>query len=180
VRAVVFVEGLSDQAALERLAERRGIDLRAEDISIVPIGGAQALGRFLARFAHRPDVKVAGLCDAAEERDFARALERAGFGSALTRAELERFGFYVCERDLEDELVRAVGPERVEQILDAQGELRSFRTFQKQPEKRDLPHERQVHAFMWNRKIRYARLLVDALELDRVPPPLERVLAHVR
>jgi hypothetical protein len=30
-----------------------------------------------------------------------------------------------------------------------------------------------------SRKIRYARLLVDALDLDRVPRPLERVLAHV-
>ncbi|HEX2374372.1 MAG TPA: ATP-dependent endonuclease, partial [Actinomycetota bacterium] len=29
------------------------------------------------------------------------------------------------------------------------------------------------------RKIRYARLLVDALELTSVPRPLDRVLAHV-
>jgi hypothetical protein len=29
------------------------------------------------------------------------------------------------------------------------------------------------------RKIRYARLLVEAVELGRVPRPLERVLAHV-
>ena len=32
---------------------------------------------------------------------------------------------------------------------------------------------------MWNRKIRYAPLLVDALDLDRVPRPLDGVLAHV-
>jgi hypothetical protein len=32
---------------------------------------------------------------------------------------------------------------------------------------------------MWNRKIRYARLLVDALDLAQVPRPLDRVLAHV-
>jgi hypothetical protein len=29
------------------------------------------------------------------------------------------------------------------------------------------------------RKIRYARLLVEALDLARVPRPLDRVLAHV-
>jgi hypothetical protein len=29
------------------------------------------------------------------------------------------------------------------------------------------------------RKIRYARLLVDTLELTRVPRPLDRLLAHV-
>jgi len=32
---------------------------------------------------------------------------------------------------------------------------------------------------MWNRKIRYAPLLVDALDLDRVPRPLDGVLARV-
>jgi hypothetical protein len=31
-----------------------------------------------------------------------------------------------------------------------------------------------------SRKIRYARLLVEALEPDRVPRPLDRVLAHVQ
>jgi hypothetical protein len=29
------------------------------------------------------------------------------------------------------------------------------------------------------RKIRYGRLLVDALDLTRVPRPLQRVLSHV-
>jgi hypothetical protein len=29
------------------------------------------------------------------------------------------------------------------------------------------------------RKIRYARLLVNALDLERVPRPLDRVLAHL-
>jgi hypothetical protein len=32
---------------------------------------------------------------------------------------------------------------------------------------------------MWNRKIRYAPLLVGALDLTRVPRPLDRVLLHV-
>jgi len=30
---------------------------------------------------------------------FRRALERAGFGRDLGRAEMERLGFFVCERD---------------------------------------------------------------------------------
>ena len=46
-RAVVLVEGVSDQRALEALAERRGRDLGAEQVAIVPIGGAQAIGRVL-------------------------------------------------------------------------------------------------------------------------------------
>jgi hypothetical protein len=32
---------------------------------------------------------------------------------------------------------------------------------------------------MWNRKQKYAVLLVEALDLARVPRPLDRILAHV-
>src|SRR5882672_10995645 len=133
-RTVVLVEGISDQVALEALAERRGRNLEAERISIVPIGGAQAIGSFLDRFGPRGlDVRLAGLCDAAEEGDFQRALERAGLGSNLTRADMERLGFYVCVKDLEDELIRALGAAAVERVIEAQDELASFRSLQKQP-----------------------------------------------
>jgi hypothetical protein len=179
-RTVVLVEGISDQRALEALAERRSRNLVAEGISIVPIGGAQAIASFLERFGPRGfDVKLAGLCDAAEEGHFRRGLERAGLGSNLTRADMERLGFYVCLADLEDELIRSLGAAAVEQVIAAEGELGSFRTFQKQPAKREQTHEEQLWQFMWNRKIRYATLLVHALDLTRVPRPLDRVLAHV-
>ena len=182
-RAVVLVEGTSDQVALETLAERRGRDLEAEQIAIVPIGGAQAIGASLARFGPQGlDVRLAGLCDAGEERDFRRGLERAGFGSDLTRAEMEALGFYVCVVDLEDELIRALGAEAVEQIADAQGDLGAFRTLQKQPAWRGRPREEQLRRWMGSggrRKIRYARLLVEALDLTEVPRPLNLVLAHV-
>jgi hypothetical protein len=49
-RAVVLVEGVSDQVALEALAERRGRNLSAEDISILPMGGATNIGSFLDLF----------------------------------------------------------------------------------------------------------------------------------
>jgi hypothetical protein len=182
-RAVVLVEGLSDQAALEALAERRGRNLDAEGISIVPIGGAQAIGRFLDRFGPQGlDLRLAGLCDAAEEVEFRRGLERAGLGSHLTRADMERLGFYVCLVDLEDELIRAHGAAGVEQVVDAQGDLGSFRTLQKQPAWQGRAVEEQLRRFMGSggrRKIRYARLLVDALDLTQMPRPLDLVLAHV-
>jgi len=41
------------------------------------------------------------------------------------------------------------------------------------------PLDEQLYGFMWNRKQRYAVVLVEALDLDRVPRPLDRVLAHV-
>src|SRR6266536_4906297 len=182
-RAVVLVEGISDQLALEALAERRGRTLDAEGISIVPIGGATNIGSFLARFGPQGlSVRLAGLCDAAEEGDFQRGLERAGLGSNLTRADMERLGFYVCVADLEDELIRALGADSVEQIVDTQGELGSFRTLQKQSAWRGRTTEEQLRRFMGSggsRKIRYARLLVEALDLTQMPRPLDLVLAHV-
>jgi len=179
-RAVVLVEGLSDQAALEALAVRRGRDLAAAGISVVPIGGAQSIGRFLDLFGPRGrDVTLAGLCDSAEQREFTRGLERAGFGPSLGRIEMERLGFYVCVLDLEDELIRALGAATVEEVAEAQGELGSFRTFQKQPAQQGKTREQQLRRWLGNRKIRYARLLVDALDLSRVPRPLDQVLAHV-
>jgi hypothetical protein len=180
IAAVVLVEGISDRNAVEALAIRQGRDLAAEGISVVPMGGAQAIGTFLDRFGPGgSNARLAGLCDAAEEDDFRRALERAGLGARLTRADMEELGFFVCVEDLEDELVRAVGAASVEAVIEAQGELRSFRTFQKQPAKRVLPYEKQLWRFMWNRKGRYAPLLVGALDLDRVPHPLAGVLAAV-
>jgi hypothetical protein len=183
LRAAVLVEGISDQVALEALADRRGRNLDAEGISIVPIGGAQAIGTFLALFGPQGlDVRLAGLCDAAEEGEFRRGLERAGLGSHLTRADMERLGFYVCVVDLEDELIRALSAASVEQVVDAQGDLGPFRTLQKQPAWQGRPVEAQLRRFMGSggrRKIRYARLLVDALDLTRVPRPLDLVLAHV-
>lgn len=43
---VVLVEGVSDQAALEALAARRGRDLDAEGIAIVPLGVRRASDGF--------------------------------------------------------------------------------------------------------------------------------------
>jgi hypothetical protein len=182
-RAVVLVEGFSDQIAIETLAARRGRDLAAEGVSVVPIGGAQALARFAARFGPRgSNARLAGLCDAGEEEVFRRSLERAGIGPMGTRADMERLGFYVCVEDLEDELIRALGADEVEAVLAAHGDLGPFRTFQKQPGWRDRAVEAQLRRFMGSgdrRKLRYSRLLVDALDLSRVLHPLDGVLAHV-
>jgi hypothetical protein len=181
---VVLVEGISDQLALETLARRQGRDLGAERVSIVPIGGAQSIGWALREVTSRDgEMRLAGLCDAREAGHFLRALERAGLGADLDQAGMERLGFYVCEPDLEAELIDALGVEGVEQIVAVQGELGSFRTLQKQPAWRGRPAAEQLHRFMGSggrRKTRYASLLVEALRLEDVPRPLDRVLAHVR
>lgn len=182
-RAIVLVEGASDRRALEALAERRGRDLVAERISVVSIGGSKNIASFLDIFGPRGfDVRLAGLCDAGEEGDFRRGLERAGLGADLTRDEMESLGFYVCVADLEDELIRSVGTDSVEHVVDAQGELGSFRTFQRQPAQKGKSPEEQLRRFMGTRsgrKARYAALLVGALDLAHVPRPLDLLLAHV-
>jgi hypothetical protein len=174
--AVVLVEGVSDQLAVEALAARRDRDLAAEGVAVVPIGGAGNIRHFLDLFISQ-GIRVAGLCDAGEQGDFRLAVERAGLG-----AELGRAGFHVCDADLEDELIRCLGAAGVERIVEAEGELGRFRTFQKQPAQRARSIEAQLRRFMGTRggrKIQYAPLLVAALDLARVPRPLDGVLADV-
>ncbi|MBI5720319.1 MAG: ATP-dependent endonuclease [Burkholderiales bacterium] len=207
-RAVILVEGWSDQAAVDTLARRRGCDLRAEGILTVPIGGVTNLGAFVEMFgpvgafgssgssgSSGPSgpsgpsgssglgLGLSGLCDAAEEAYARRTLERAGMGTHLTRAGLEALGFFVCEADLEDELIRALGTTAVLAVLEAQRELEAFRRFQEQPAQKGRSLHAQLHRFMGTRarrKIRYGSLLTEAIDLALMPRALERVLAHAR
>ena len=79
----MLVEGISDQLALQTLAARLGRNLAAEGIAVEPMGGAHRIASFLERLGPRgEDFELAGLRDVGEEREFRRALERAG--SALT------------------------------------------------------------------------------------------------
>jgi hypothetical protein len=178
---VVLVEGESDRVALEALARRHGRDLAEKGITIVPMGGVTNARSNLERYGpHGAGRRVAGLYDAKEEDDVRRGLARAGLGPNLTRADMETLGFFRCVADLEDELIRALGPAAVERVIVAEGEIRSFRTLQKQAAQRERGVDAQLRRFIGSkggRKIRYAQLLVDALDLSRVPRPLEGLLA---
>jgi hypothetical protein len=159
---VVLVEGITDRIALQAVAAKLGLDLAEEGIEIVPIGGAQAIRRAAAQYEGE---RVVGLCDAGEERWFRRVLGDAA---------------YVCTADLEDELIRGLGPARVEEIVAAQGELETFRNFQNQPAWRGRPVQAQLRRWLQNggRYLRYPPLLVEALEPERIPRPLAGVLGH--
>jgi hypothetical protein len=192
---VVLVEGMSDQAAVQTLAARRGRDLPFENVFVVPMGGATNIAHFLGMFGPNGfGVRLAGLCDEAEEHDFRRGLERAGLGAGLSAGsrggpgdgpragpfDLAGLGFFVCVADLEDELIRSLGAGRVERLIAAEGELTPFQTFVKQPAHRDEPRAQQLHRFMGTRsgrKIRYGHLLAATVDLDRVPAPLAGLLA---
>ncbi len=135
------------------------MDLRG--VQIVPIGGAQAVRRAAAEYAGE---HVVGLCDAGEERFFRRVLGDVTF---------------VCHKDIEDELLRAVGVPRVEELLVAQGELTTFRHFLNQPAWRGRTAAEGLPRWLQSadrRRFRYLPLLVEMLEPDAIPAPLAGVL----
>jgi hypothetical protein len=140
-------------------------------VCVVPLGGATSIGRFLDLLGPKGlGVAVAGPYDKPEQGFVQRALERV---------RLRSDGFRVCDPDLEYELIRALGVTGVERVIGEQGDLRALRTFQNQPAHKA---EHQLHRFMGTmggRKARYAPALVDALDLDRVPKPLDDLLADV-
>jgi hypothetical protein len=159
--AVLLVEGITDRIALEAVAQRLGLAL--DGIEIVPIGGAQAIRRASAQYEGE---RVAGLCDVGEERWFRRVL-----GDAT----------YVCAKDLEDELIRALGADRVQEVVAARGELDTFRNFQNQVFWRGRPVELQLRRWLQNggRQHRYPPHLILAMEPEEIPRPLVEVLAAV-
>jgi hypothetical protein len=181
--SVLLVEGASDATAIKTLAMRRGIDLAAEGVSVIEMGGATQIGTYLDRYGPLGlGLRLAGLYDASEARVVSQSLGRVGLGPGLTPEDMEHLGFYMCVNDLEEELIRAVGMDSIEQIAESAGDLRSFRTFQHQPGWRDRPADQQFHRFLGagaRRKTRYAGLLVQAMDLTCIPGPLESVLEHV-
>lgn len=178
----ILVEGESDANAIETLARNQGRDLSAEAIFVVPMGGVTNIGHFLGRLGPAGrHVRLAGLCDLGEEQVVLHALNAAGI-RARDRSEMEGAGFFVCQPDLEGELIRCLGPSTVEQIIEQEGELNSFRRFQAQPAQRGRLVDAQLCRFMGTRsgrKVRYGGLLVDALDSENVPYPLSGVLSHV-
>ncbi|MGW6271492.1 TOPRIM nucleotidyl transferase/hydrolase domain-containing protein [Streptomyces sp. NPDC055060] len=174
VRAAVLLEGPSDREAVEALAARRGRDLAAEGVCVVSMGGAMSIGRYTELLGPPGlDLRLAGLCDVGERRFYDRALERV-------RAPHQ--DFFVCVSDLEDELIRALGTDRVEEIVRDEGDLRAWQTFLHQPAQHDRPRQQQLRRFLGTkkgRKIRYGRLLVEALDPGLTPPPLDDLLTSL-
>jgi hypothetical protein len=154
---VVLVEGESDRVLVEALLPRFGV----AGAEVVAMGGATNVRRFAS--AHPGAI---GLCDRNEERFFASVLER----------------WFVCDPDLEGELIRALGIDGVEAVLAEQGELASFRRLQQMPDQRGRTPEQQLTRFFGGRsgnKARYAPLLLAALPDERVPRALRELVAAV-
>ncbi|MGY6026781.1 TOPRIM nucleotidyl transferase/hydrolase domain-containing protein [Streptomyces spinosirectus] len=174
VRAAVLLEGPSDLAAVGALAARRGRDLAAEGVCVLPMGGAMSVGRFVRLLGPAGlGLRLTGLCDERERPFYARALQGEGVAQR---------GFFVCAADLEDELIRALGVTRVMELVRQQGDQRPLQTFLRQPAQQGRTSQQQLRRFLGTkkgRKIHYGRVLVEALDPDRVPAPLNGLLAGV-
>ncbi|WP_459969369.1 TOPRIM nucleotidyl transferase/hydrolase domain-containing protein [Nocardioides pyridinolyticus] len=170
---MVLVEGHSDRVAIETLARRRGRDLEAEGVEVVAMGGVTNVRSFALRYGpHGLGVPLTGLYDAAEEPIVVRGLAAAGVPAD---------GFFACDADLEDELIRALGADAAEAVVAAAGELRSLQRLTGMPAQRGWSREALLHRFLGGagRKARYAALFVEALPSGNAPPPLAAVLDRV-
>lgn len=179
----MLVEGESDAAAIRALAVRIGCDPDSRQIEIRSAAGVTNFSRVLTDFVRmQPGAGVCGMYDVAEERYVRRAVSAAGIPIA-DHDPLESFGFFACVVDLEDELIRALGVDEVEGVIEAEDELHSFRRFQAMPQHRHSPAHDQLRRFLGTRatrKIRCARSLVEALDLARLPHPLAQLAARLR
>jgi hypothetical protein len=171
----VLVEGESDRTALLTLAGLLDRDLSAVDV--VSMGGITNLRRHLAGLAGlagngSSTGPVAVLHDAGETRYVDRTL--AGHDGEVAR--------FVCDADLEDELVRALGMPVVLDVVAAAGDLEAWHILLNQPFHRERPPAAVLRRF-WGttsgRKDKYAALLTAALHPSQVPAPLAGVLGVV-
>lgn len=182
-RAVVLVEGVSDRVALHALAERSGRSLTGEGVEVVPMGGITNTRAFASRYGPRGlGLPLAGLYDAPAEATLRHGLAAAGLGAALEPDGLPTLGFFACSLDLEDELIRALGVEAVEAVIEEAGESSSLRLLANMPAQRGWTRSAVLRRFLGarsGRKARYASLLVGALQPGRVPEPLAALLARV-
>jgi hypothetical protein len=168
--AVVLLEGRSDVAAVRAIATTAG--LPADAYRLVDMGGVTNVRRHLDSIR---DGQVLGMCDAGEAHVVARALR-------IDVSELGERGFSVCDADLEEELIRACGPDVVLGVLDRLGLGARFATFRNQPAWRGRPVREQLHRFAGTtsgRKALLAGALAAELQPDRVPEPLSRLLERI-
>lgn len=173
--ALVLLEGPSDVAALEAVLTARRPTVPGTAYRLVDMAGVTNTATHLrAAAASSPPRPVLGLCDAGEAWVVVRALQEQGL-PVRGAGDLPQHGFFVCERDLEDELIRALGVEECLRLLDGMGLGHRFRSFSRQRAWSDRPVEDRLHRFAGvasGRKIRLAGAMAAALPPGRVPPPI--------
>ncbi len=194
-RLVVLLEGRSDVAAVCALLRQRTPAVTSTRLDLVDMGGVTNVRRHLAALTNGsaassghddgrpppPVRRVLGVCDAGEASFFARALRSVGHPVSSVQ-DMAALGFHVCDQDLEDELIRALGADRVIDVLADLDLMDRFATFRRQPTWAGRPVTDQLRRFAGTtsgRKALVAGALAASMAPDQVPPPLAALVADI-
>lgn len=176
-RTVVLLEGATDAAAVRVAAA--SLHRSLDDVDLVDLGGVTNVGKALDRLQQAaPGPVVLGLCDAGEVHVVRRALQRG----QLAPVDLAERGFFVCSRDLEDELIRALGVARALTVVESVGLAEKFATLQQQPAWIGQPVQAQLHRFCGvasGRKLLLATAFAEALPASDLPEPLTNLVTRL-
>ena len=134
--------------ALRVLSGRLGRDLAAEGVAILPMGGVTNIRAFA--HTHGPQGRgrrVIGLYDIGEEHHVRRGLAAAGLPVDAVVGPVAQ-GFHACDPDLEGELLRALGLDAAEAVVDAAGEGRSLRLLAQMSAQQGWSREQLLRRFL--------------------------------
>ncbi|MCH8613220.1 hypothetical protein [Arsenicicoccus dermatophilus] len=177
---VALLEGVSDVAAVRAALTTAGVDLTK--VELVDLQGVTNVGRVLAEIRQlRPEAEVVGMCDAGEVRHVMTALAADGC-PATDASDLPAYGFFVCEPDLEDELLRALGTPRAVEAIRRSPLGGKLQALQVQPAWRDLELDEQLRRFTRTpaaRKERVAGVLAEALTREELPEPIAMLVDRI-
>ncbi|WP_422933111.1 hypothetical protein [Sinomonas sp. P47F7] len=178
--ALVLLEGVSDVAAVRVLASARGVD--PQRIDLVDMGGVTNVRHALTEATRRrPEADVVGLCDAGEAHFVIKALRAVGY-PVRDASDLPAYGFFVCQSDLEDELIRALGTARTMAVVEKLGLSAKLATLRQQPAWQGRPLAHQLHRFCGvasGRKELLAGELAAALAPGEEPGPLRMLVERM-
>jgi ABC-type lipoprotein export system ATPase subunit len=178
-RRVIFVEGITDYQAVRVVATTLGYDLDAMGVAVVALDGAASLTTFLQIMGPQGlDLSIGGICDADYENEWCEYLTAAGL-PAGTRQDLNRLGFFVSDRDLEDELVTALGTTAAQMVFANDDASARFQRYANQPAHRDKTLHEQIRGFAQTRKAYWTPRLAAAVTAANVPSSVKEALDRV-
>lgn len=180
VRKVVLLEGVSDIAAVTAAAAAQQLEL--DDVELVDLGGVTNVQRELIELTRAgSEFEILGLCDAPEVRFVEHALREIGC-AVRDPSDLAGYGFFVCQADLEEELIRALGATQTVHIIEHLGLGQKLATMRQQPAWQDRPLPEQLHRFCGvasGRKELLAGALSAALDPSHLPDPLLQLVDRI-
>ncbi len=173
---VILLEGHSDLLAIRVLARALDVDLDARGISLLSLDGAGSVVHYLSLFGPAGlGLTLRGLCDADHEETWRTRLQDAGI-EVTDRAAMNAVGFQVADADLEEELIGALGTQRVSELIEKENADQAFANFTQQGAIARLSLAEQQHDFLHKQSVRWAPVLAADLSVEDIPQPIRDLL----